>query len=57
MNIWVKILHIFRVVKWLMIRHVWWYGCLHRFTIGNPKYLEDLGCPCGPNPPPLGSNG
>jgi hypothetical protein len=40
-----------------MIRHVWWYGCLHRFTIGNPKYLEDLGCPCGPNPPPLGSNG
>ncbi len=24
MNIWVKILHIFMIVKWLTIRSIWW---------------------------------
>ncbi len=57
MSIWVKILHILKVVKWSTIRLIWWYGGLVGFTIGNPKYLEGPSGPSGHDPLPLGSDG
>jgi hypothetical protein len=60
MSIWVKILDIPRIVKWLMIRS---NGGMLGFTIGNPKYLggprslKGLGGLSGFELLPLRSNG